>query len=124
MSLIARHFESKGLPTLILGSAFDILAAAMPPRAMFLNYPLGFEAGKPFDKQNQSEIIRAALKGFESFDSPGIKTMKQEWQAGWQMTQERANREKADNRSTRDTTPRYQKEEDRLLAESNGDNQL
>jgi len=117
VSLIARHFESKGLPTLILGSAFDILAAGMPPRAVFLNYPLGFETGKPFDKHNQSEVVRAALAEFESFEIPGIRTLRFEWQAGWQMTRERASLENKDSRSPRDTTPRYQKEEDRVLAE-------
>ena len=118
MSLIARHFERKGLPTLILGSAFDILLAGMPPRAMFLNYPLGFETGKPFDKQSQYEVVQSALAEFESFDKPGIKTLPYEWQDGWDMTQERARSGGSDNRSTRDMTPQYQKEEDRLLFET------
>ena len=117
VSLIARYFETKGLPTLILGSAFDILAAGMPPRAVFLNYPLGFETGKPFDKNNQSDVVRTALAEFGSFETPGIKTLPFEWQAGWQMTRERARLEQKDSRSPRDTTPRYQKEVDRLLAE-------
>lgn len=117
VSLIARHFEKLGLPTLILGSAFDILSAGMPPRAVFLNYPLGFETGKPFDKANQAEVVRAALTKFETFDAPGIKTLDFEWQEGWQMTHERALLANKDNRSPRDTTPRYQKDEDRLLAE-------
>lgn len=79
MILIARHFEKRGLPTLILGSAFDILAVAKPPRAMFLSYPLGFEAGKPFDKDNQFQVVEAALAGLESFDHPGIRTLEFEW---------------------------------------------
>lgn len=117
MSLIARHFEKKGLPTLILGSAFDILKAGMPPRGMFLNYPLGFETGKPFDKENQLEVVESALAEFESFEQPGIKTMNYEWQSGWQMTSQRAKSEDQDSRSPRDTTPRYQHVEDKLLAE-------
>ena len=59
--LIARHFENLGLPTLILGSALDILEAGQPPRAKFLNYPLGFESGKFEDKINQLEVVREAL---------------------------------------------------------------
>jgi hypothetical protein len=44
VSLIARHFEAAGLPTMILGSAMDILQAGRPPRVKFVNYPLGFES--------------------------------------------------------------------------------
>lgn len=105
------------MPTLILGSAFDILLAGMPPRAMFLNYPLGFETGKPFDRAHQFEVVEAALAEFESFEKPGIKALPYEWLAGWEMTRERARQGGADSRSPRDTTPRYQKEEDRLLFE-------
>ena len=117
MSLIARHFEGKGLPTLVLGSAFDILVAGMPPRAMFLNYPLGFETGRPFDKSHQFEVVQAALAAFEGFERPGIKSMPYEWLAGWEMTRERARLGDKDSRSPRDMTPRYQKEEDRRLFE-------
>lgn len=117
MSLIARHFEKKGLPTLILGSAFDILKSGMPPRSLFLNYPLGFETGKPFDKKNQFEVVESALAEFESFERSGIKTMDFEWQTGWRMTSERAKSEDQDSRSPRDTTPKYQTEDDKFLAE-------
>jgi hypothetical protein len=117
VSLIARHYEKKGLPTLILGSAFDILKAGMPPRGLFLNYPLGFETGKPFDKKNQFEVVESALAIFESFEQPGIKTIEYEWQAGCEMTLERARAEGEDSRSPRDTTPKYQNAEDKRLAE-------
>ena len=118
MCLIARHFESRGVPTLILGSALDILEAGQPPRARFLNYPLGFEAGRPHDAHNQLEVLTAAVAGFDDFDSPGIKPMDFEWDAGWQMIAGRdRNQEGADQRSPRDMTPRYQTERDRQLAE-------
>lgn len=118
MSLIARNFESKGLPTLILGSALDILEAGKPPRAAFLNYPLGFEAGKAFDPQNQYEVLHSALTFFDSMTSPGIERLDFEWADGWQMVEERERTAAGqDQRSPRDTTPRYQTEEDRLLAQ-------
>jgi len=115
--LIARYFESRGLPTLILGSALDILSAGQPPRGVFLNYPLGFEAGKPFDPENQLSVVRQALATFEQ-TSPGIQTLDYEWAEGWEMIAARsAASGGGDFRSPRDTTPRYQTEADRLLAE-------
>lgn len=54
-----------GLPTLILGSALDILQAGKPPRAKFVNYPLGFESGRFEDRQNQFDVVVEALRGFD-----------------------------------------------------------
>ena len=114
--LIARHFESLGLPTLILGSALDILEAGQPPRAKFLNYPLGFESGKFEDKVNQLEVVREALSGFETIEKPSIQKMEFEWPEGWELIK---NREKGilDLRSPRNEIPQYQFEDDKLAAE-------
>ena len=116
MCLVARYFESRGLPTLILGSGLDILKAGKPPRAQFVNYPLGFEAGRFRDKQNQLAIVQQALAGFESMLKPGIETLPFEWQEGWERINARE-KHKSDQRSPRNTTPQYQMQEDRLLAE-------
>ena len=89
MSLIARHFEANGLPTLILGSALDILSAGQPPRAKFLNYPLGFESGRFRDSTDQLAVVQEALKGFDDMHKPGIETLPFEWQDGWDMVNER-----------------------------------
>ncbi|MBT4161260.1 MAG: hypothetical protein HOC70_14170 [Gammaproteobacteria bacterium] len=117
MSLIARHFESVGLPTLILGSALDILTAGRPPRAQFVNYPLGFEAGRFRDKSDQLEILSEALRGFDEMTEPGIDLLPFEWPEGWAMLTERENGQQ-DSRSARTTDPQYQSEEDRLAAEN------
>lgn len=121
MCLIARHFEAGGLPTLILGSARDILEAGRPPRAKFLNYPLGFEAGQPGNRENQLAVVTKALTGFETMTAPGIETLDFEWEDGWRMIADRDRQsDGADQRSPRDTTPRYQTERDRELAEGPG----
>jgi hypothetical protein len=114
--LIARYFEAKGLPTLILGSGLDILQAGQPPRAKFVNYPLGFESGRFQDTNNQYEVVKSALQGFETMTSPQIDLLPFEWQAGWDMLYARE-QDKHDQRSERDTTPQYQTEEDRAAAE-------
>ena len=105
-----------GLPTLILGSGLDILKAGKPPRAKFVNYPLGFESGRFNDKQNQFDVVAEALRGFDQMASPGIELLSFEWYRGWDMVHERE-KGKLDQRSPRNTTAQYQTEEDRLMAE-------
>ena len=116
MCLVARHFEALGLPTLILGSGLDIMRAGRPPRAKFVNYPLGFSSGRFRDKRDQFDVVAEALEGFNTMTSPSIEPMAFEWLAGWEMVWSRE-RGKLDHRSPRDTTPQYQTEEDRLMAE-------
>lgn len=117
MCLIARHFESLGLPTLILGSALDIMESGRPPRAVFVNYPLGFESGRFRDTDNQLAVVKQAISHFESMQAPGIQALDFEWQAGWDMVWERE-KGKLDQRSARTTEPQYQNEADRLAAEA------
>lgn len=120
MSLIARAIEADGIPTLILGSARDILSAGRPPRVQFLNYPLGFSAGSFRDLENQYQVLRTALSGFDSMTEPGIEQLDFSWDAGWRMINEREQSSSGDDvRSPRDLTPRYQTEEDKRLAELN-----
>jgi D-proline reductase (dithiol) PrdB len=59
--LTARAIEEAGIPTVTMSSAFDLSALVKPPRTFFVNYPLGHETGRPFDRENQLEIIRTAL---------------------------------------------------------------
>ncbi|MEX2479830.1 MAG: glycine reductase, partial [Gammaproteobacteria bacterium] len=83
--LVARHLEAHGIPTLVLGSAHDILAAGRPPRAAFVDYPLGHSAGKPFDSDDQDSVITGALRGFTSLTIPAqILTLPNQWaDDGW-----------------------------------------
>jgi hypothetical protein len=115
--LIARHLEANGIPTLCLGSAFDILSAGSPPRAMFVNYPLGHSAGKPFDCADQEYIVESALQGFNSLKKPSqIGMIDSDWgSADWKNEASATAGE--DTRQPRDTNPQYQFEEDRIVAE-------
>mmetsp|Transcript_6651 Transcript_6651/g.13285 ORF Transcript_6651/g.13285 Transcript_6651/m.13285 type:complete len:138 (+) Transcript_6651:675-1088(+) len=69
--MIAREVEARGIPTVVMGSAFDILSSAWPPRTAFVNYPLGHQAGKPFDRADQYRLVKAALEGLELHTKPG-----------------------------------------------------
>jgi hypothetical protein len=66
VGLIVREVEAAGIPTLCMTSAYDITQAVNPPRAVFLNYPLGHQTGKPNDSEGQRAIIRDALGAFET----------------------------------------------------------
>jgi hypothetical protein len=52
-------------------SALDITQAVNPPRAVFVNYPLGHETGKPYQPDLQCQIVRDALEAFETISRPG-----------------------------------------------------
>ncbi len=71
VGLIAREVEAAGIPTLCMTSAYDIMQAVNPPRAVFLNYPLGHQTGKPDNPANQRAIVLAALNAFETISKPG-----------------------------------------------------
>lgn len=71
MGLIAREVETAGIPTLSLSSAWDITFAVRPPRAVFVNFPLNHQTGKPNDAALQRRILLDALRAFETLWAPG-----------------------------------------------------
>ncbi len=88
------------------------------PRVEFLNYPLGFTSGIPFDEANQLAVVQTALEGFDRHTAPAFNLLDFEWSAGWEMIRQRGKgMQGTDQRSSRDLTPRYQTEADRILAE-------
>jgi D-proline reductase (dithiol) PrdB len=62
--------EAGGIPTLTMTSALDITRAVKPPRAVFVNFPLGHQTGKAGDRELQRAILRDALRAFESIAAP------------------------------------------------------
>ena len=69
MSLVARHLEENAIPTLVLGSARDIVEECGVPRFLFCDFPLGNPAGRPYDRRMQHAIAELAL-GVESAARP------------------------------------------------------
>ena len=70
MSLVARHLEAAGIPTVILGSAIDVVEHCGVPRFAFVDFPLGNPCGKPWDAAMQTEIVTAAIDLFETAAEP------------------------------------------------------
>ena len=117
VGLLARHVEAVGISTLCMTSALDITQAVNPPRAAFLDYPLGHTTGKPHQPALQREILLEALAGFSDLTAPGsVKTLPFKWSEdkSWQETAQRG----PDDRRPRYDTPQYQYETDRVRAEA------
>jgi len=72
VGLIARAVEEAGIPTVSLSSAYDLSSLVKPPRTFFVNYPLGHTSGKPFDRENQTAILKEALGKAGEIAEPGV----------------------------------------------------
>ena len=88
MSLIARHLEADGIPTVVMGCAKDIVEYCGVPRFLFSDFPLGNAAGRPFDVESQSRTLELGLRVLES--APGPRTTVQSplrWRddAAWKL---------------------------------------
>jgi hypothetical protein len=61
VSLIARHLEENGIPTVVIGSARDVVEECGVARFLFTDFPLGNPCGKPWDTAMQRAILDMAL---------------------------------------------------------------
>ena len=88
MSLVARHLEADGIPTVIMGCAKDIVEYCGVPRLLFSDFPLGNSAGRPFDVDSQALTLELALRVLEL--APAARTTVQSplrWRddASWKL---------------------------------------
>jgi len=88
VSLVARHLEAHGLPTVIMGCAKDIVEHCGVPRFLFSDFPLGNAAGRPFDVESQALTLELALRVLET--APAARTTVQSplrWRedASWKL---------------------------------------
>ena len=75
LSLVARHLEQNGIPTVVMGCAKDIVEYCGVPRFLFSDFPLGNPAGRPHDPRSQRETLDLALTLLET--APGPRTTTQ-----------------------------------------------
>ena len=78
MSLVARHLETNGIPTVIIGSALDIVEYCGVPRFLFVDFPLGNPCGQPWDEAMQLRIVRQGVAMLEQADAPNTTQYAQE----------------------------------------------
>jgi len=70
VSLVARHLEDNNIPTVVIGSARDIVEECGVARFLFTDFPLGNPCGRPWDKEMQRAIMEMALDLLQSARQP------------------------------------------------------
>jgi len=70
VSLVARHLEANGIPTVVVGSARDVVEECGVARFLFSDFPLGNPCGRPWDREMQNRIVGFALDLLESATLP------------------------------------------------------
>ena len=68
--MLAHFFESYGFSTVLVGFVKEHIQAIKPPRALWLNFPMGRPFGKPNDPEYQIKVIRAAFSLFNVASGP------------------------------------------------------
>ena len=115
-------------------SAWSITAAVNPPRAAFLDFPLGHTAGRANEPHEQTQIMRSALNVFSEAPRGSITRLPFQWQAEEQAndkwkeavmagaapstTEATGGEELVDDRVERFDTPQYQSAEDEQIADA------
>lgn len=105
-----------------MSSAHSITASVNPPRAAFLDFPLGHTAGRPNELGEQTEIMRAALGVFAHSAQGEITSLPFEWSKdhSWKeavMAGTDSADGAEDDRVERFSDPQYQTAEDERLAD-------
>jgi hypothetical protein len=72
LSRVARHLEARGISTVIMACAKDIVEYCGVARMLFSDFPLGNAAGRPHDPASQAATLEWALRVLES--APGART--------------------------------------------------
>lgn len=99
MSLVARHLEANGIPTVIIGSALDIVEHCGVPRFVFSDFPLGNPCGHPWDREMQLATLRLALDTLETATAPRTTVRSPfQWKAEDPEWRDRYNRVRPEDR--------------------------
>ena len=70
MSLVARHLEANGIPTVVMACAKDIVETCGVARLVFTDFPLGNPCGEPFSIDQQRQLFKIALDQLEFATGP------------------------------------------------------
>ena len=70
MSLVSRHLEENGIPTVVIANARDIVEHCGVARLYFTDFPLGSPIGEPHNANMQRKVVAGALDLLESATGP------------------------------------------------------
>ena len=73
MCVLAHYFESAGFATVLVGFVREHIEAIKPPRALWLDFPMGRPLGKPNDPAYQAKVIRAAFALYAAPSGPVLE---------------------------------------------------
>ena len=68
--MLANYFESQGFTTVLVGFVREHIEAVKPPRALWLDFPMGRPLGKPNDPDFQMKVIRSAFSLLDETSGP------------------------------------------------------
>jgi D-proline reductase (dithiol) PrdB len=108
--------EENGLPTVIMGSARDIVEECGAPRFVFTDFPLGNPCGKPWDVEMQKTVVGTGLDLLERAWMPRTTVQTPFY---WESEEWRNNFMRVDD-SNREALAREGEERRRLQAEAKG----
>jgi D-proline reductase (dithiol) PrdB len=72
VGLIQGVLEHAGIATVSITVLAEVTRAVRPPRALFVDAPLGYPLVAPFDAPRQREVVEAALALLDRQDVPFI----------------------------------------------------
>jgi hypothetical protein len=74
--------EAQGIPTLTIGTVLDIMQRVPPPRAVFVDHPVGRTFGRPGESARHQAVLADALAEIPNFTQSGqIRELKCRWDA-------------------------------------------
>lgn len=80
---MSHAIEAQGITTLVIGTVRDIVVCVTPPRAVFVDHPVGRTFGSPGSERQHEQILADALRCLSSFTERGqIIDLPYEWEAG------------------------------------------
>lgn len=71
--LVQAAIEREGIATVSISLLREVARILRPPRALFVDRPLGYPLGAPNDPDLQHRIIAAALSLLERIDVPVLE---------------------------------------------------
>lgn len=70
VSLVSRHLEANGIPTVLIAAARDIVEHCGVARMLHVDFPLGSPCGEPWNAGQQRAILELAFRLLETATAP------------------------------------------------------
>jgi hypothetical protein len=75
--LVQAAIEREGIATVSISLLREVTSVIKPPRALFVNFPMGHPLGAPNRPELQHRVIAAALALLQRSDAPVLEEYKE-----------------------------------------------